>query len=279
MCYEVGMRSFILPSSSLVLLFSFVVACSTSPLGRKQLMLVDDNTMNQMGAKAFQEIGRETPQESNPAIVNYVRCVAELLTRQASSGAKVSQWDIKVFKSDQANAFALPGGKVGVYTGMLKVAKTPGQLAAVIGHEIGHVIARHSAERFSAQTLEGGALGAASAFITGGGQPSTTHSLIMAALGVGAQIGLALPHSRTQENEADIIGENLMAQTGFDPAEAPELWRNMASAGGAQPPQWLSTHPANQSRIDALNKNLPEAKKIYQQAGSLGRAPQCKAGF
>jgi predicted Zn-dependent protease len=260
-----------------LLVISFAAACATSPLGRKQLMLVDDDTMNQMGAKAFQEVGSQTPEETNPAIVSYVHCVAEPITRQASSGAKVSQWDIKVFKSDQANAFALPGGKVGVYTGMLKVAKTPDQLAAVIGHEIGHVIARHGAERVSEQTLEGGALGAASAFITGGGQPTTTHTLIMAALGVGAQLGLALPHSRTQESEADIIGENLMAQTGFDPAEAPELWRNMASAGGAQPPQWLSTHPANQSRIDALNKNLPEAKKIYQQAGSLGRSPRCKS--
>lgn len=267
------MRSFIFP---LALMSLFAVACATSPLGRKQIMLVDDGTMNQMGAQAFQEISQETPEETNPAVVAYVRCVSEPLTRSASSGAKISVWDIKVFKSDQANAFALPGGKVGVFTGMLKVAKTPGQLAAVVGHEIGHVIARHSAERFSAQQLQGGALTAASAFI-GGGAPSTSHNLIMAALGLGAHVGIALPHNRTQENEADIIGEDLMAQTGFDPAEAPELWRNMAAAGGAQPPQWLSTHPANQSRIDALNKHLPQAQKLYQQAKAQGRSPHCKA--
>jgi predicted Zn-dependent protease len=253
-----------------------LAACTTSPLGRKQLLLVDDNTMNQMGAQAFQEISKETPVDTGAAVNAYVRCITDPIAKASASGTKISQWEVKVFKSDQANAFALPGGKIGVYTGMLKVAKTPGQLAAVLGHEVAHVIARHSAERVSEQQIQGGVLGAVNAFVTGGQQPSGTHQLLMAALGVGAQLGITLPHSRNQESEADLIGEDLMAQAGFDPSEAPELWRNMMAAGGSQGPQWLSTHPANQTRIDALNQRLPQSRKIFEQAKAQGRNPQCK---
>ena len=262
-------------------LFQFVamcvvfMSCATSPLGRKQLMLVDDNSMNQMGAQAFQELKSQTPLTSDSARTNYVRCVALPITQAAESQTAVSNWEIQVFENPQVNAFALPGGKIGVYSGLLKVAKTPGQLAAVLAHETGHVIAKHGAERVSEQAIEGGVLGAVGAFINGGQQPSTTHRLLMSALGVGAQIGIALPHSRTQESEADLIGEDLMAKAGFDPKEAVELWHNMAAVGGAKPPQWLSDHPADQSRIDALQERLPTSESLYSQARAQGKEPKC----
>jgi predicted Zn-dependent protease len=253
-----------------------LAACVTSPLGRQQLMLVDDNTMAQMGVQAFTEIKGKTPVVTNPAINDYVLCVARPITAMASGQTQVSSWEIRVFESPEANAFALPGGKIGVFTGLLKVAKTPGQLAAVLGHETGHVIARHSAERVSMQQLEGGALNAASAFISGGAQPTATHQLLMAALGVGLQVGVALPYSRTQESEADLIGEDLMAQAGFDPRESIDLWQNMSAQGGARPPAWLSTHPAEQARIDALRRRLPQSEALYQAARKAGRVPGCR---
>jgi predicted Zn-dependent protease len=264
----------LLAASSLTALLT-LASCATSPLGRKQLMLVGDDQMNQMGAQAFAEVSQQTPVDAEATVNSYVQCVAVPITKAAAGPTNISNWDIKVFKSDEVNAFALPGGHIGVYTGLLKVAKTPGQLAAVLGHETGHVIAKHGAERVSEQTIEGGVLGAVGAFIGGGDQGSASHNLLMSALGLGTQVGIALPHSRTQEAEADLIGEDLMAQAGFDPKESIDLWNNMNAAGGAQPPQWLSDHPANQSRIDSLQKRLPDSEKLYQQAKAQGRAPHC----
>lgn len=263
--------------ASLGAVVALIVAtgCTTSPLGRSQLMLVDDSTMNQMGAQAFTEMQKETPVDADPEVNRYVQCVAVPITRASASKTGVSQWDIKVFDSPQVNAFALPGGKIGVYKGLLKVAKTPGQLAAVLGHETGHVIARHSAERVSASQIEGGALTAINAFVTGGKEPTGSHKLLMAALGIGAQVGIALPHNRTQENEADLIGEDLMAQAGFDPQESVDLWQNMMAQGSSRPPQWLSSHPAEESRIEALKKRMPVSKQLYQQAGVAGNRPSC----
>lgn len=155
-----------------------------------------------------------------------------------------------VFQEDSANAFALPGGKIGVHTGLLKVADNQSQLAAVIGHEIGHVQAQHSNERMSLQyaTQSGMQLLGALA-----GQDSAAKQGIMAALGVGAEYGLALPFSRKHEAEADIIGLQLMAQAGFDPRESVGLWQNMAAAnGGNEPPEFMSTHPSNSTRIEGL---------------------------
>ncbi|HUP56124.1 MAG TPA: M48 family metallopeptidase [Bdellovibrionota bacterium] len=248
------------------------VACATSPTGRKQLMLVPDAQMDQMGAQAFQQLKAQTPSEGDPAINAYVLCVTRPLTDAVKGATDVKQWELVVFKDDTANAFALPGGKIGVHTGLLKVAKTDAQLAAVIGHEIGHVIARHGAERVSQQ------LGTQLA-LTGAGvlaPDSTEGRVILGALGVGAQFGILLPHSRTQESEADSIGLDLMSQAGFDPRQSVELWKNMAAASGGQsPPEWLSTHPANETRIEGLRSQMNTAMPKYQAAVSHGRQPKC----
>lgn len=253
-----------------------MLGCVTSPLGRKQLMLVDDQQMDQMGVAAFQEMKTQTPIESDATVNRYVTCVAQPITQAARGQTPVSNWEIVVFKDPTANAFALPGGKIGVHTGLLTVAKNQDQLAAVLGHEVGHVIARHSAERMSEAQMQGVGLSAINAFITHGAAPSGSSQMIMAALGLGAQVGVALPHSRTQESEADLIGENLMAKAGFDPRQSVELWHNMSAAsGGAAPPEFLSTHPASEKRIAELQKNLPQALPIYEQARASGLNPRC----
>ena len=255
-----------------IALFLTLVACATSPLGRKQLMLIPDNQMDQMGAQSFAQLKTQQPIESNPAMNQYVKCIVDPLTQAAQGQTSITNWDVVVFKDPGANAFALPGGKIGVNTGIVPVAKTDAQLAAVIGHEIGHVIARHGAERVSQQTTTQLGLSAIGAISSN----STQGQMLMGLLGIGTQVGILLPFSRTQESEADQIGLKLMAQAGFDPQQSVELWKNMISeSGGKGGPQFLSTHPASESRIQALQQNMPGALGLYQQAQAGGHKPHC----
>lgn len=255
---------------SMVVISGLVIAgCATSPTGRKQLKLMPDGQMDAMGAQAFTDLKKQTPVERDNSINSYIKCVTDPLTAQVGSQPK-GGWEVVVFKDDSPNAFALPGGKIGVHTGMLKVAETPSQLAAVIGHEIGHVIAEHSNERVSENV-------AAQLGLAGVGlamrNRDKNYNLIMGALGLGAQFGFLLPHSRAQESESDIIGLNLMAKAGFDPSESVKLWENMKKAGGASPPEFMSTHPANSTRIANLSRNVPEAMKTYQ---AVQNKPDCR---
>lgn len=231
--------------------------------------------MNAMGAQAFAEVSSQTPVDQNTTVNAYVQCVVKPLTEAARGKTDVTQWDIKVFNSKEINAFALPGGKIGVYTGILPVAKTPSELATVVGHEIGHVIAKHGGERMSEQLVEAGGLEVVQAFLSGTASPAQ-NQMIMAALGVGTQVGIQLPHSRTQEAEADEIGLKLMAEAGFDPRQSITLWQNMTQATqGQQSPEWLSDHPANENRIKDLQAHMPEAIKLEEQARAQGKNPQC----
>ncbi len=252
-----------------------IVSCATSPTGRKQLMLVSQDEVNQMGAQAFQQVLQETPESKDSRVNAYVQCVVQPLTAAAKDKTNVQQWNIKVLQSDQINAFALPGGEIGVYTGIFQTAKTPDQLATVVGHEIGHVIAHHGAERVSDQLATQGGLSLVGAFLGGAASPAQ-NQLIMSALGVGAQVGITLPFSRAQESEADVIGLQLMAEAGYNPDQAIVLWRNMAQATkGQAPPEFLSDHPADQKRIENLQAHLSEAKQLQQQAGTAGHHPGC----
>lgn len=240
-----------------------ITACATSPLGRNQLIIVPDSQMDEMGAKAFQEMKSKQKLDSDPGTRAFIQCIVNPLTRMAQDQTPVSNWEVVVFDDKQANAFALPGGKIGVYTGLLRVAKNDAQLAAVIGHEIGHVIARHSAERVSQQASS--QLGLAALGKIAGDNPKS--NLLMGLLGVGAQLGILLPYSRTQESEADLIGLDLMARAGFDPTQSVALWQNMITeAGGKGPPQFLSTHPASENRIAALQEKMAEAMSKYNPA-------------
>lgn len=252
-----------------------LISCATSPLGRKQLTVMPDSQMNSMGSQTFEEMKQKTPIQTDAGTNNYVKCVAGPITEAAKGQLQVDQWEIVVFRTADVNAFALPGGKIGVYTGILPLLKTDAQLAAVLGHEVGHVIARHGNERVSEGLGVNAALAVAD-LLTGKSSPKT-KSMIMGGLGVGLQYGVMLPFSRTHESEADIIGLKLMAQAGFDPRQAAEVWKNMQAAKGAgnMPPEWASTHPSDQTRINNIEAHLPEVMPIYEAAQKAGKRPVC----
>lgn len=244
-----------------------LVACSTSPMGRKQLILMPESQMSSLGHQAFNEMKAKEPNLQDPQVVAYVNCVARALLAHVG---KQETWEVVTFaNNDQVNAFALPGGKIGVYRGLLKVAKTPGQLAAVIGHEVGHVIAQHGNERVSSGLLaQTGA-----AVVDAALGKSKNRNLIMAGLGLGFQVGVQLPHSRTQESEADVMGLETMAKAGFDPHEAVSLWQNMDAHSRGAPPEFLSTHPSHDTRIRDLQARIPQVMAVFRTARP---APACK---
>jgi predicted Zn-dependent protease len=239
-----------------------VAACATTPTGRTQLRLVSDTQMAAMGSTAFAQLQQETPPTSDPKTMRYVDCVAKAITRTVAPG---QTWEVRVFDSSQVNAFALPGGKIGVYTGLLKVAENPDQLAAVIGHEVAHVIAGHSGARVSNEL-------AAQLGVTVLGQTTGVDPQL---IGVGANLLLLLPYSRADETEADILGLEYMAKSGFDPRAAPKLWINMSKQGRGAPPEFLSTHPANETRIHELQNRLPQTLPLYEQTRGQGGQPRC----
>ncbi|HLU13960.1 MAG TPA: M48 family metallopeptidase [Arenimonas sp.] len=249
----------------------FLAACATAPSGRTQLILVSDADMNRMGVTAFDQIKSQGKLATNKSQQAYVSCVANALIAQLPAQWRQQPWEVVVIQDDTANAFALPGGKVGVHTGLLKVAANQDQLASVIGHELGHVVSRHAAERVSQQYATETALQVLDAGT--GGEKRTLLGL----LGLGAQAGVLLPFSRKHESEADILGQRYMAAAGFDPDAAPALWRNMIAQGGGQrTPAWLSTHPDPQQRIRELEAAAPSLKPVYEQARAAGRRPNCK---
>ena len=261
---------------SALTLFSIalVAGCATSPLGRSQLMLVGDAEMDKMGVEAFEQMKTKQKVSSDAQANAYVTCVANAITGAMPSSSGGGPWEVRVFQDDTANAFALPGRKIGVHTGLLKVAKNQHQLATVIGHEVGHVIARHSAERVSDQFATQIAAQGAGALLGAVTSPAT-QGVAMAALGVGAQ-GVVLKFSRTHESEADLIGLDRMAAAGFDPRESVPLWQNMdAASKGNRPPEFLSTHPNPATRIKDLQQRIPQSMPIYEQAHKQGRNPRC----
>lgn len=252
---------------------SVVAACASSPTGRRQLILMPDSQMEQMGVAAFAEMKKKQTLDRDYKTQKYVECIATAITAELGGQYKNKTWEVQVFKEDSPNAFALPGGKIGVHTGMLKTAQNADQLAAVIGHEVGHVIARHGNERVSANTAT--TVGMSIATVMAGSDSKKRNAL--AALGVGVQVGVLLPYSRTHESEADRIGQDLMAKAGFDPRASVQLWKNMSKAdGGKAPPEFLSTHPGHKTRIANLNKRMNKSLAIYNQARASGKRPNCR---
>ena len=246
-----------------ILIAVLATACATSPLGRRTLKLVSDDQMSEMGIASFTDLKKKTPETKDAKASGYVTCVAHAVTSVMDAS---TQWEVRVFEDKQVNAFALPGGKIGVYTGLLKIATTQDQLAAVLGHEVAHVIAGHSAERVSD--------GMAAQLGLNVIQASTGINPEM--LGVATNVFFLLPHSRTHESEADLLGMDYMARAGFDPHQAIELWENMSKAGGEKPPEMLSTHPSDSTRIRQLQDRLATSMPLYEQARSQGRVPKCK---
>ena len=257
---------------SFLILFVLIIsgavaaACYKAPVtGRSQFIILSQSEENQMGVAAFQEV-LKTEQVSGNA--QYNEAVTRVGTRIVGvADTPQYNWDFKVLKDDeQINAFALPGGKVGVYTGILPVAVNDAGLATVMAHEVAHVAARHGGERVSTDVLaQIGAVGVSAAL--GGSDPRVSEA-IMQAYGIGVTVGGILPFSRTQEAEADHIGLIYMAKAGYDPREAIAFWERMDDAvkGKPQPPEFLSTHPGYGTRINNLKKWLPQALPYYEQS-------------
>ena len=203
---------------------------------------------------------------------DYVQCVATHILR-AMPNTNPADWEITVFDAEQANAFALPGGKIGVYTGLLNVAENQNQLATVIGHEVAHVLANHSNERVSTSFVTQSGLQLIQ--VAAGGSGSATQKQLFGLLGLGAQVGVTLPFGRKQESEADLLGLDLMARAGFDPRQSVALWQNMSKAAGQRPPEFLSTHPSGERRISDLSARMDSALQLSLEARSAGRNPNC----
>jgi len=250
---------------ALALVAAPLAGCETVPFtGRHSLNLIDPASEQKLGDEAFREILAQSKISQDPAANATVRRVAGRLA--AASGLK-EDWQFVVIESPQVNAFALPGGKIAVYSGMLPVAGNDAGLATVLAHEIGHVMAHHSAERMSRQQLVGAGTGILAGVLGGGGEGSSQS--LAALLGAGATVGLELPFSRKQELEADHIGLDLMAEAGYDPRAALDFWRRMqAQAGGGNGPTFLSDHPSDANRIAELERLMPEALAIYEDGRS-----------
>lgn len=246
-----------------------LVACATSPMGRRQLLLQPAAQMDQMGLTAYQQLKQQTPLSTNQKQISYVTCISSALTATLE---KQQNWEINLFEDPTANAFALPGGFMGVHTGLLNVATNQHQLAAVVGHEIGHVLAQHSNERVSIEMATSTGMQLLQALA---GEQTAEKQLVFAALGIGTRFGVSMPFSRKHESEADLIGLEMMAKAGFDPRQAVTLWENMQAAGGKAPPEFLSTHPSGDTRIRELNKHMEKAWPYYQQTLASGRVTKC----
>lgn len=254
---------------SVLVITSILAACAVSPTGRQQLVFMPEAQIDQMGLQAFDTLKHEKPISNNGRYIQVANCISQALTREVGGG----NWEVVVFEDPEPNAFALPGNKIGVHTGMIQLVENQDQLAAVIGHEIGHVMARHSNERVSQEMAVSQGL----ALIQAVTAPETAlGQTALGLLGVGAQYGVLMPYSRTQESEADIIGVDLMAKAGFDPRQSINLWQRMDQAArGQQPIEFMSTHPSHSTRMQDLNQHMPAAMGLFQQAHSMGKQPRC----
>lgn len=250
-------------------------SCSTVPItGRQQLNLLPESEMVQMGITNYNQFLDEHKLSQNSRQVEMVNRVgnniAKAVTRYMEQNGmadriKNYKWEFNLVEEDVPNAWCMPGGKVVVYTGILPYTKNEAGLAVVMGHEIAHAIARHGNERMSQGLLiQTGGLALSTALRE---KPEETQNLFMTAYGLGTAVGVSLPYSRAQETEADKLGLIFMAMAGYDPHEAIDFWQRMSEAGGQKPPEFLSTHPADQTRIENIKKFMPKAMEYYKSRG------------
>jgi len=246
-----------------VSLVATLVGCQTVPYTeRSQVMFLPEAAEWQMGLTSYQDILQKSKLSQNAALVEQVRRVGQRIA--AATGRSDYHWEFNLIDDKQANAFCLPGGKVAVYTGILPITRDDAGLAAVVGHEVAHAIARHGGERVSQGLLVQGGLAVVQAALAR--RDARMVQQVTALLGAGATVGLLLPWSRGQESEADHLGLIYMAKAGYHPSAARDLWVRMAEAsqGGQKPPEFLSTHPSEQTRIRQIEAWLPEALRYYQ---------------
>lgn len=247
----------------LLALLPFLPGCVRAPYTeRAQFMIVSEPEEMQLGAASFDEIKKKSTLVTASPDLDAIKRVG---TRIAAAAARPGyQWEFVLIKDKAVNAFALPGGKVAFYTGILPVTKDDTGIAVVMGHEVAHALARHGAERLSQQEMM--AIGQTALMVAIAGKSPAAQDALLSAYGVGAQVGVLLPFSRTQESEADKIGLILMAKAGYDPRAAVLFWKRMDErSGGNAPPEFLSTHPGDKKRIKEIEEFLPVAMDVYRQ--------------
>jgi predicted Zn-dependent protease len=266
------MLRFIRPGVLSVIVALVVSSCSTVPLtGRKQLNIIPKSEMLSMSFQQYGDFLKTNKVSANDQQVLLVKTVgvkvqkaveAYFAQKGLSDALKDYKWEFNVVESKEVNAWCMPGGKVVVYTGILPVTQTEAGLAVVLGHEIAHAVAEHGSERMSQEMIvQMGGMALSQALDK---EPEKTKSLWLGVYGVGSQYGALLPFSRTHESEADHLGLVFMAMAGYDPNEALSFWQRMSqSSGGQAPPEFMSTHPSDKTRIQDIQKELPEAMQYY----------------
>lgn len=256
--------SLLAPAALAVLLLA---ACSSQPTYQQ------DAEMRAEAERAFNQMRASMPLVTDRVTIDFVACVAQSVVEVLEPPYNDIDWELAIFEAESVNAFAMPGGKIGVLSGILSVTENQHQLATVIGHEIAHVTARHSANRASKASLTNFGINAV-AIILGGGYSGATYTA-QQALAAGAAFGITLPHTRGQETEADVIGLEYMARAGFDPRESVPLWQRMGAGAGNRPAEFLSTHPASETRIENLINEWQKTLPLYNEAVAAGREPDC----
>jgi predicted Zn-dependent protease len=257
----------------IILLVFMVYYCSTVPItGRSQLNLIPASEMNSMSFQQYSDFLKTNKLSANKKDDEMIKRVGQKIQKAVetyfaqnnlSKELEGYNWEFNLVESPEVNAWCMPGGKVVVYTGILPITKDETGLAVVMGHEIAHAVAQHGAERMSQGLLQ--QLGGVALSVALKDKPETTQNLFMTAYGVGTTVGVMLPFSRTHESEADHLGLIFMSMAGYDPTVAVDFWTRMAAQGGTKPPEFLSTHPSDETRIADLKKELPEALKYYKK--------------
>jgi predicted Zn-dependent protease len=249
------------------------VTCTKAPLtGRNQLNLIPSGEMLTMSYSQYDQFLKDNKVSTDAAATARVKTVGariqgavEKYFRDNGMASRLNgyEWEFNLIPSDEVNAWCMPGGKVVFYEGILPICKDDAGIAVVMGHEVAHAVAEHGNERMSQGLLA--QAGGAALSVALKDQPAQTQQLWMTAFGVGAQMGVLLPFSRTQESEADHLGLIFMAMAGYDPNVAIPFWERMAAEGGGKPPEFLSTHPSDETRIRKIQEHLPEAMGYYRK--------------
>jgi len=257
----------------LIAMLFLEVSCSKVPIsGRKQLNLVPESDILSSSLASYNDFLQKNPpvpaSDPNAAMVKKIggkmKTAVETYLRQNGFASRIKEfkWEFNLVNNKEVNAWCMPGGKVVVYTGLLAVTQDEASLACVMGHEIAHAVARHGNERVSQGLLA--EMGGVALDVAMANKSSETRQLIMTAYGAGATVGVIMPFSRTHETEADKLGLVFMALAGYNPNASIAFWERMAKQGGSKPPELLSTHPSDQTRINNLKAYMPTAMKYYK---------------
>jgi len=258
-----------------LLLTTLSAALTAGLVSPAQALFVSERDIEREALRSFRQMQKSLPLSEDKNARRYVECVSFRIIDQLEEPYASLTWEVELFEHEAANAFAMPGGKIGVFTGIFKVADNQDSLAAVIGHEVAHVTEKHSLKRAKTQSRTNLGVVVASSALGGGNVPRSTVNDV---LSTGAAIGLTLPYGRKQESEADVDGLMYMSGAGFDPRASLTLWKNMGELNKGSPPEFLSTHPSDDRRMDGLIKNLSPALTNYNAAIAKNGRPSCGGG-